>query len=194
MKKQTGFTLMEMLGVLAVIAILASVATPKIFEAIRDAKVASFVEDINTIRTAVVSYYKDTGTFPYHDVTNNNADRHTLMKNTKRGIAGWQGPYLDKDIQNPFNPAAGRRVISTGNAKYQFDLDGDGKADSTNVSLLEVKGLSVEEAKELSDALDTDGSVESGKKAWYSAGRVKAVAGKKPRGNNVSMLVYLHKY
>jgi len=194
MKKQTGFTLIEMLGVLAVIAILASVATPKIFEAIRDAKVASFVEDISTIRTAVLSYYKDTGAFPYHDVKSKNSNAHNLMKNTKRGVAGWRGPYLEKDIQNPFNPAAGRRVISTNNSQYQFDLDGDGKKDSTTVSLLEVQGLSIEEAKQLSDALDTDASVESGKQAWYRSGRVKTIAGKKPRGNNVSMLVYLHKF
>lgn len=194
MKKQAGFTLMEMLGVLAVIAILASAATPKIFEAIRDAKVATFVEDINTVKTAVASYYKDTGTFPYHDVTNKNADRHTLMKNTSKGIVGWRGPYLDKDIDNPFNPGAGRRVISTSNKKYQFDLDGDGTVDTTNVSLLEVQGLSIEEAKELSNAIDSDASVESGKAAWYSSGRVKVVGAKKPNRDNVSMLVYLHKY
>jgi len=194
MKKQMGFTLMEMLGVLAVIAILASVATPKIFAAIRDSKVASFVEDVNTIRAAVVSYYKDTGTFPYHDVTNSDTNRHTLIRNTSTGIAGWRGPYLDKDIQNPFNPAAVRRVFSTNSANYQFDLDGDGSADTSNVSLLEIRGLSIEEAIELSNAVDTDASVTSGNGAWYTSGRVKSVGGKEPTSNNVSMLVYLHKY
>ncbi len=194
MRKQAGFTLMEMLGVLAVIAILASVATPKIFAAIRDAKVASFVEDVNTIRTAVADYYKDTGTFPYHDVTNSDSDRHTLMKNTSAGITGWRGPYLEKEIGNPFNPGAARRVISSSNSNYQFDLDGDGTVDTSNVSFLEVRGLSIDEAQELSNAIDSDASVTSGDGAWYASGRVKTVGAKKPTSNNVSMLIYMHKY
>ena len=66
MNRQRGFTLMEMIGVMAVIAILVSVATPMIFDAMRTAKVTSFVEEVNVVKTAVASYYEDTGSFPTH--------------------------------------------------------------------------------------------------------------------------------
>ncbi|MDA0824251.1 MAG: prepilin-type N-terminal cleavage/methylation domain-containing protein [Proteobacteria bacterium] len=47
-----GFTLVEMIGVLAVIAILGSVAAPKIFAAIEDAKLSAYIQQINTLTSA----------------------------------------------------------------------------------------------------------------------------------------------
>ena len=63
---QQGFTLVEMIGVLAVIAILGSVAAPKIFAAIEDAKVSAFVQQVNTMTTAVAKFNTDTGLWPRH--------------------------------------------------------------------------------------------------------------------------------
>ena len=61
-----GFTLVEMIGVLAVIAILVSVAAPKIFAAIEDAKVSAYVQKINTLTSAVAKFQVDTGAWPRH--------------------------------------------------------------------------------------------------------------------------------
>ena len=51
-----GFTLVEMIGVLAVIAILVSVAAPKIFATREDAKVSAYVWQVNTLTPAVAKY------------------------------------------------------------------------------------------------------------------------------------------
>lgn len=57
-----AFTLIEMIGVLAVIGILAALLVPKIFEAINNARVNSTAVSIATIKTAVADHYAKYGT------------------------------------------------------------------------------------------------------------------------------------
>src|SRR5438552_19103633 len=56
-----GFTLIEMIGVLAVIAILASLLIPKIFEAINHARINNAAVSYNTVKTAVADHYAKFG-------------------------------------------------------------------------------------------------------------------------------------
>src|SRR6266704_1896316 len=56
-----GFTLIEMIGVLAVIAILASLLIPKIFNAINNARVNNAIVSYNTVKTAVADHYAKYG-------------------------------------------------------------------------------------------------------------------------------------
>src|SRR5437867_3920442 len=56
-----GFTLIEMIGVLAVIAILASLLIPKIFEAINNARISNASLSYNTVKTAVADHYAKWG-------------------------------------------------------------------------------------------------------------------------------------
>ena len=53
-KSNQAFTLIEMIGVLAVIAILASMLIPKIFEAINSARINNTVQSYNAVKTAVL--------------------------------------------------------------------------------------------------------------------------------------------
>ena len=56
-KRVQGFTLIEMIGVLAVIAILASMLIPKIFEAINSARINNTIQSYNAIKTGVLDHY-----------------------------------------------------------------------------------------------------------------------------------------
>src|SRR5438552_1708164 len=56
-KSKQGFTLIEMIGVLAVIAILASMLIPKIFEAINSARINNTIQSYNAIKTGVLDHY-----------------------------------------------------------------------------------------------------------------------------------------
>ena len=192
MSKQRGFTLMEMIGVMAVIAILVSVATPMIFDAIRNAKVTAFVEDVNMIKGAVAQYYEDTGNFPTHIPSDNRDRNKRLMKNDSSSpVNGWDGPYLEKDLGNPFTEGAYAAVLVSSNANYQFDLDGDGSADTTNVAFIRVDQVSDEEAKAISDIFDNDGGVDSGSDAWNAGGRVKRYGVNSDHAH--SLLIYISK-
>ncbi|MEM9056612.1 MAG: prepilin-type N-terminal cleavage/methylation domain-containing protein [Pseudomonadota bacterium] len=172
--RNRGFTLIEMIGVVAVIGILASVAAPMIFDAIRNARVTAFVEEANSLRTAVTNYYNDTGAFPNHRPLSTAVTQKVLMTNPSTApIPGWNGPYIEKEIANPFNPSGQRGLWNETNANYQFDLDGDGNVDTTRVSVLRMDNVSDEDARRISDILDGDGDVTTGNGAWFAAGRVK---------------------
>ena len=188
-QRQAGFTLMEMIGVVAVIAILASMATPMIFDAIRNARVTAFLEDVNVMRTAVARYYEDTGDFPQHIPTDARDGRRALISNSNNNpIGGWNGPYIETDLENPFVDGGYRAVLNSNNANYQFDLDGDGTVDTSRVAVLRIDGASETEARKISDIMDGDGDVDSGAGAWFASGRVKKFGA---RQNDRRLLIFL---
>jgi len=59
-----GFTLIELIIVMAIIAILASIATPMFVGAIKSAKEAVLKEDLHVMRNAIDSYTMDKGKAP----------------------------------------------------------------------------------------------------------------------------------
>lgn len=59
-----GFTLVELLVVLAILATLMSLAAPKYFETLDRAREAALRTDLRTLREAIDKYKADTGRFP----------------------------------------------------------------------------------------------------------------------------------
>jgi len=96
-----------------------------------------------------------------------------MKDNPSSPIGGWDGPYLEKELDNPFQEGGYRAVLTSNNANFQFDLDGDGTVDTSNVAVIRIDNVSDEEARAISDILDGDGDVDSGSGAWNAAGRVK---------------------
>jgi general secretion pathway protein G len=66
MKGNRGFTLIEVIVVAAIIAILAGILVPMIFNQIDEAKKTRAQGDCKTISTAVMMFRKDTGKWPYY--------------------------------------------------------------------------------------------------------------------------------
>ena len=58
-KKDAGFTLIELMIVMAIIGVLAMVAVPSYIQAIRHAREAVLKEDLHTLRAAIDSYTMD---------------------------------------------------------------------------------------------------------------------------------------
>ena len=63
-RRQAGFSLIEMIGVLAIIAILAVVIVPKVFSTIEGSRITAAVGSINAVRSAVTDFAGRYGTVP----------------------------------------------------------------------------------------------------------------------------------
>ncbi len=63
-KRNAGFTLVEVVVVLAVVAILAAILTPNIVKNIEDSKIARANNETQVIAAALASFYKDLGRWP----------------------------------------------------------------------------------------------------------------------------------
>lgn len=74
-----GFSLIEMIGVLAIIGILASVVAPKVFDAIRDGKITAAVSVLQTIKSSCTDYARKYNVFP--------------TDGTKPPVTGYVRPY-----------------------------------------------------------------------------------------------------
>lgn len=62
-----GFTLMEIVIAVAIVAIFAAAISPMVFKHLEDAKLTRAQNETESLATAVLSYYKDTGSWPYTD-------------------------------------------------------------------------------------------------------------------------------
>ena len=59
-----GFTLMEMVIVLAIIGVLAAIVAPSVMQALTRAREAALAEDLKIMRKLIDDYYGDRGAYP----------------------------------------------------------------------------------------------------------------------------------
>lgn len=98
-RRQRGFTLMELLVVLAILGLLVSLVGPQVLNQLGGAKTKTAKIQIKDLEQALEMYKLDVGRFPS---TNESLD--ALI--AKPGNAtGWNGPYLKggKVPQDPWN-------------------------------------------------------------------------------------------
>jgi general secretion pathway protein G len=63
--KRSGFTLVEVLVVMAIVAMLMSVVAPRYFAALERSKESILRHDLAVMRDAIDKYYSDKGKYPY---------------------------------------------------------------------------------------------------------------------------------
>ena len=88
-KGQRGFTLVELLLVLVILALIAGLVLPGIIGKAESAKAKAAAAQISRISMSVESYYLDTGSTP--------SSLEELV-NEPSGIAGWNGPYIKNSL------------------------------------------------------------------------------------------------
>ncbi len=103
MKRSGGFTLVEMVVVLAVVAILAAILVPTVAKNINDAKIARAGNEAQVIGAAIASFYKDLGRWPDADgataalagAQNVLRTADGTMPTIQGGTGGWAGAAWD---------------------------------------------------------------------------------------------------
>lgn len=130
-KTKSGFTLIEMIGVLAVIAILASLLIPKVFSAISDARVNGFCVSVDTVKAAVADHYGKYGRMDALFGTNTgavNLPNGGIAANYDTTVLIPEG-LMDKPFASSISSATATNAIlqlcnNNGNAGNGYQLDG----------------------------------------------------------------------
>lgn len=91
-----GFTLIEMLVVILILAILAALIIPRLIGRTSDAKIAKAKSDIATVSSLLQQYRLDNDKYP---TTEEGLNALRVRPSSARA---WKGPYTTKDI--PMDP------------------------------------------------------------------------------------------
>lgn len=85
-----GFTLLELMVVLVILALLGTVAAPRITKHLRDAKVQTAKIQVDALSAAVESFHIDLGRLPSND------EGLSVLVERPSSAEHWDGPYLKK--------------------------------------------------------------------------------------------------
>jgi general secretion pathway protein G len=94
--RRSYFSLMEIIVALAIIALLASIATPIYYNQLQKAKPKAAKSQIRMFEQALVDYRLDVGKLP---------DESNGLKSLVENVSGdekWDGPYLKRLPQDPW--------------------------------------------------------------------------------------------
>ena len=97
-RRRAGFTLIEILVVIVVIAILATLVAPNIFQHVGAAKDATAKSQIEMLGAALDAYRLDNGRYP----TSEQGLAALWERPTVDSPTNWRGPYLRKPV--PLDP------------------------------------------------------------------------------------------
>ncbi len=128
-----GFTLIEIVIAVAIVAIFAAALTPMVFRHLEETKIGKAQTEAETIAAAVLSYYKDVGCWPYTDASadnrpSGNALARVISSNT---VASSVGPGAVLGAINWANRAEAKQL---GDYLYYNNADDDTGADGANAN------------------------------------------------------------
>ena len=95
-ERQRGFTLMELLVVLAILGLLMSLVGPRVLNQLGGAKTKTAGIQIKDLEQSLEMYKLDVGRFPSTE------EGLTALVTRPGSAAGWNGPYLKSNV--PLDP------------------------------------------------------------------------------------------
>jgi general secretion pathway protein G len=85
---EQGFTLVEMLVVITIIALIMAVAGPRVLNYLSEAKVKTAKIQIESLASALDLFFLDTGQYP------SGSEGLGALVQRPGSVVGWNGPYL----------------------------------------------------------------------------------------------------
>ena len=111
--RKKGFTLLELIIVITILAVLAGAMIPLFSTTRRQAQDAKAMSDLDAIKSAAVMYHYDTRSWPLAGST---GFATCLVANTGAGCpttaGGWSGPYLTNWGIDPYSTTTTQRAYA----------------------------------------------------------------------------------
>lgn len=118
-KAEHGYTLMELLVVLAILGLLAAVATPYVTRYLDEAKVRTAKMEVANISSSLDLFRYDVGRYP-----TTQEGLNALLK-APPGVENWNGPYIKKT--NGLNDPWGHPYVYRNPGEHgEFDISSNG--------------------------------------------------------------------
>ncbi|MGF1456024.1 MAG: type II secretion system major pseudopilin GspG [Alphaproteobacteria bacterium] len=116
-----GFSLLELLVVLAILALLAGVVAPRVIGQLGKAKGQTASVQIENIKTALDMFLIDVGRYPTRD------EGLDALVNPAGSMTGWAGPYLTDGVvpADPWGKAFRYAPAPDGNGVLVYTLGAD---------------------------------------------------------------------
>jgi general secretion pathway protein G len=116
--RQRGFTLIELMIVIVILGLLASLVAPNMFGKVNSAQKKMAKTQMLALETSLQTYRLDIGSFP---------DRLEELRSSQK--PGWDGPYMNKSIpMDPWGkPYIYRAPGDNGNDFYMASYGKDGQ-------------------------------------------------------------------
>lgn len=111
-RSKRGFTLVELLVVVVVLAVLAAIVLPKFMDSGSRSKESAQKSDLKIIRNAVQLFYTDTGYYPstLTDLTRDDGTTAKIWNGTAEAslttTTDYHGPYLQEVPDDPVKNVA----------------------------------------------------------------------------------------
>jgi general secretion pathway protein G len=134
--RSAGFTLIEILVVIVVIAILATLVAPNVFRHVGAAKDATAKSQIEMLGAALDAFRLDNGRYPTTD-----EGLGALWEEPRStGLPNWKGPYLRKPVpvdpwNHPYEYAWPGQVNQNGYDLLSYGADGQRQGEGENADI-----------------------------------------------------------
>ena len=114
-RSETGYTLMELLVVLAILGFLAVVATPQVLQYLSGARLSTARTEVANLSAALDLFKLDVGRHPSTD------EGLAALLKAPPGVVTWNGPYVKRPA-NLIDPWGKAFIYASPGMHGEFDL------------------------------------------------------------------------